>query len=87
MQFPAIITTDQVALMIGTTVPLFRAKREHMIEDLGFPEPLPHCARPMRWRTNQVLAWLEAQGRPRDLPPPERPMGPNVFLLEEARRA
>lgn len=87
MQFPPIITTEQVALLIGTTVPSFRQRREHMIEDLGFPEPLPHCLRPMRWRTDQVQAWLNAQGRPRAEPRPPRPQGPNVFLLEEARRA
>lgn len=87
MQFPPFATTDQVALMIGATTLQFRARREQMIEEMGFPQPLPHCLRPMRWRTDQVQAWLDAQGRPRDFTPPPRPQGPNVFLLEEARRA
>lgn len=87
MTAPAIITTDQVARMIGISVPLFRQRREALIEDQGFPEPMPHSMRPMRWRVDQVEAWIEAQGRPRAEPPPPRPQGPNVYLLEEARRA
>lgn len=81
------VNTDQVAFMVGLTTTAFRAKREAMIEDMGFPEPLPHALRPMLWRRDQVECWLTAQGRPRDQPPPPRPQGPNVVLLEEARRA
>lgn len=86
-RLPAFVTTDQVAYLIGMSVPLFRQRREAMIEDLGFPEPLAHVHRPMRWRADQVLAWVEAQGRPRAFEPPPRPQGPNVVLIEKARHA
>lgn len=82
------VTTDQVAFMIGLTTSAFRTKREYLIEEAGFPEPLAHCLRPMRWKRDEVAAWLQSQGLPRDEPPPPaRPSGPNVVLLEEARRA
>lgn len=82
------VTTDQVAIMIGLTTAAFRNKREYLIEEAGFPEPLAHCLRPMRWKRDEVATWLQSQGLPRDEPlPPARPTGPNVVLLEEARRA
>lgn len=82
------VTTDQVAVMIGLTTTAFRTKREHLIEEAGFPQPLAHCLRPMRWKRDEVAAWLQSQGRPRaETIPPTRPQGPNIVLLEEARRA
>lgn len=84
---PDFVPTRAVARMIGISVNLFRIKREAMIEDLGFPEPLPHSSSPLLWRRDQVEAWVEGHGRPRAEPPPTRPIGPNVVLMEEARRA
>lgn len=81
------LTTDQVAARLGITPGLFRIRRETLIEVDAFPEPMPHCRRPMRWRADMVDQWIRDQGRPRALPPAARPIGPNIFLLEQARTA
>ena len=84
---PDFLTTDQVAARLGITPGLFRVRRETLIENAAFPEPMPHCQRPMRWRADMVDQWILDQGRPRALPPAARPIGTNVVLLEQARTA
>lgn len=81
------ITTAEVAGLLGLTPESFRWQREGLIEDRGFPEPMPLRSRSMLWRRDMVEAWITEQGRPRALPPAPRPAGRNVYLLEEARRA
>lgn len=81
------ITSAEVARLLDITPQLFRKRRETLIEDAAFPEPMPTSYRPMRWRADQVHLWIESHGRPRAMPTPERPHGHNVILLEEARRA
>ncbi len=83
---PDFIPTRAVARTLGISVQQFRRKREELIEQHGFPEPLPHSLAPLLWRRDMVEAWKRTQGRPRSQQPPPRPQGPNVVLLEEARR-
>ena len=80
------VTTAEVARMLGLSRDSFYGLRDGLIEDRAFPVPMPY-GRPQRWRRDQVEAWIAEQGRPKALPPAGRPQGPNVVLLEEARRA
>lgn len=83
---PIFIDTTAVAALLGQSADQFLRVRADLEDEHGFPLPMPHWKRPLKWRADQVQGWIEAQGRPRAAPPP-RPSGPNVILLEEARRA
>jgi hypothetical protein len=81
------LTTAQVAEHIGyPSAESFLVKRARLERDHGFPEPMPAIFRPLRWRADQVDAWLARQGTPR-AEPDDRPTGPNVVLFELARSA
>lgn len=80
------IDTTRVAALLGQTADQFLRVRADLEDQHGFPLPMPHWKRPMKWRADQVEGWIEACGRPRDAMTP-RPSGPNIILLEEARRA
>jgi len=85
---PCFIRSARVAELLGYAGPLaFLAARKRLEEDHAFPVPMPTCRNPMIWRRDLVEAWLAEQGRARHLPVPERPSGPNIHLIEEARRA
>lgn len=84
---PTFITTAEVAERAGFPSAIaFNAKREVLERDHGFPEPMPCLSRPRRWRADQVDAWIERNGRPRDTET-ARPSGPNVVLFEMAGTA
>lgn len=83
---PTFIDTAAVATLMGQTPDHFLRVRADLEDDHGFPLPMPHWKRPLKWRADQVQGWIEAQGRPQTALPP-RPFGHNVVLLEEARRA
>ncbi len=81
------ITTAEVAALLCLTPASFRLQREALIEDHAFPEPMPLRSRSLIWRRDMVEGWIAQHGRARALPPAPRPQGPNVVLMEEARRA
>lgn len=81
------MTQGEVAARMGISLAKFRTLREDLIEDQAFPVAMPYATNPMLWRRDMVEAWLAEQGRPKHLPPAPRPSGPNVLLMEEARRA
>lgn len=83
---PIFIDSSAVAELLDQTTENFLRVRRDLEDHHGFPLPMPHWKRPLKWRADQVRGWIEAQGRPRNQPPP-RPWGANVVLLEEARRA
>lgn len=86
---PAFVTTAEVAALLAITPAALLARRERLAEDTGFPDPMPTSQRPLRWRLDRILAWVEEQGTPRGTAPAAplpRPAGANVVLLEEARR-
>jgi predicted DNA-binding transcriptional regulator AlpA len=80
------LISAEVAGLLDLTRHTFLLRRETLIDQHGFPEPMPHSASPLRWRRDQVEAWIAQAGMPRAVPA-ERPRGPNVYLMEEARRA
>lgn len=83
---PPFVSLPEVAEMLGYTSPAaFRRCRDSLIEDHGFPEPMPTRKRSPIWRRDCVQDWIEDHGRARALPPAARPQGPNIILLELAR--
>lgn len=81
------VTRTEVADRLGITPATFDRRRPELEDEEGFPLPMPQSRRPLLWRRDQLELWIEAQGRPKADPLPLRPLGPNVVLLEEARRA
>ncbi len=89
MTGPALLTTAQVAERLHYDSPAaFLRQRDRLEDQHGFPLPLPLRARrrPL-WRADAIDAWLAAQCQPRALADAPRPRGPNVYLIEQARRA
>lgn len=86
---PTFIATAQVAQLLGLSDGGFLRQRPRLEDEAGFPEPMPHSRRPLRWRRDQVLAWIEGQGLPRDIEDrvdPALVASGRVILLAEARR-
>lgn len=83
---PIFVDTAGVAAMLGQAPDHFLRVRAALEDDHGFPLPVPHWKRPLKWRRDQVEGWLAAQGRPRaDM---VVPVGGNVVrLIDRARRA
>ena len=82
------IRAADVAQLVGyPTAAAFLEQRARLEEDHAFPLPMPTHRRCMIWRRDLVAAWVADQGQPKHIPVPVRPIGPNVYLLEEARRA
>lgn len=61
---PVFVATDVVAAMLGQSADHFLRIRASLEDDAGFPLPVPHWRRPLKWRRDQVEGWLAAQGRP-----------------------
>ncbi len=78
------IDTAAVAVLLGQTPGNFLRQRRALEDQAGFPLPMPHWQRPLKWRADQVRGWIAAQGRPREVSAP-RPSGANVVLLDMAR--
>jgi predicted DNA-binding transcriptional regulator AlpA len=80
------ITADVVASLTGfEDGPAFLRARERLERYESFPPPMPTCLRPLKWRKDAVLAWLDTAGTPEARL--RAATGPNIVLLEEARRA
>ena len=75
----------RVAFELGIKREAFLRRREVLEDEHGFPLPLPQAVRPMLWRADQVRAWLDAQGRPKEAEV-QIPVGGNVVLMREAAR-
>jgi predicted DNA-binding transcriptional regulator AlpA len=86
---PTFIATAEVAQLLGLSGGNFLRVRPRLEDEAGFPEPMPHSRRPLRWRRDQVLSWIEGQGLPRDTESTVDPAliaSGQVVLLAEARR-
>lgn len=85
---PLFITARQVAALMGLdNAQAFYRQRDRLETDHAFPLPMPTLRRKMLWRRDCIECWLSEQGRAKGMPVPTRPEGPNVYLMEEARRA
>lgn len=88
---PIFVDTAEVADLLGLpSAAAFLTRRVELEDSAGFPMSLPHWKRPLKYRRDQVLAWLERQGRPKsdeDLPiDPALLAAGKVLLFAEARR-
>ncbi len=85
MNHPLFITATQLANMLGLDrAATFLRRRATLERETLFPAPMPTTARPLRWRRDEVMAWIERHGRP--VAPPPVIAGDNVVLLDMARR-
>lgn len=83
MTAPLFLTSGQVADAIGyTSAGAFMRDRARLEADCLFPLPMPtHRHRAMRWRADEVQAWVARNGRPRPA------SGANLHLLHLAASA
>ena len=71
---PTFITARDVADLTGfNSARAFLRQRAHLEAHHDFPEPMPTCLSPMKWRRDAVLAWVGAQGRFDPAPTQARP--------------
>ena len=61
MQGPVYIPAAAVAPMLGFARPEQFLRVRDALEDAGFPPPVPHIHRPLKWRADMVQAWLTRQ--------------------------
>lgn len=59
------LNSAEVAQLLDLPSSVAFLARRSMLEELGFPLPCAWSARPMKWRAEQVRAWIDTQGRPR----------------------
>ena len=84
---PLFIDAADIAELLGLADrAAFLRRYPSLYRDHGFPDPMPHSRRPLRWRRDQVLAWIDEHGQRRTRPT-QMPTGENVVLLKEAARA
>ena len=64
MTEPTFIDSAQVAQLLDMPSSAFLAKRRDLEDHHDFPLPLPWWKRPLKYRRDQVAAWLSRQGMP-----------------------
>ncbi|MBZ4023154.1 hypothetical protein CKO11_11860 [Rhodobacter sp. TJ_12] len=95
VSLPAFVDAAQVAAMLGHDDPAeFLRRRIELEDNHGFPIPLPHWKRPLKWRADQVALWIKSQGLPKAaMQPVPAHIDPaliatgKVALMAEARKA
>lgn len=85
---PDFIDAAGVAQLMGLpNADAFLWRRETLAAQ-GFPLPVSWSRRPLKWRTDQVMRWLDQQGLPRSAEVvPLRVVGGNARLLQLAGSA
>lgn len=70
IDLPHFLNSAQVASAIGVdSAHAFLAQRDRMERETLFPLPMPtYSRRKLRWRRDEVLAWVERNGLPRPAP-------------------
>lgn len=85
---PEFIDTAEVARRLEMRPQHLLKIRTRLEQEAGFPLPIPHSRRPLRWRASAITAWIANLGRdePIVLPFPADARH-TAQLLELARRA
>ncbi|WP_112312520.1 hypothetical protein [Pseudogemmobacter bohemicus] len=89
MSLPAFITSEQVAGVIGLPdAGAFLRIRPRLERENLFPLPMPTSRRPMRWRHDEVAAWVDRMGRSTgpEIDPDDIATG-RVVMLQMSRTA
>lgn len=82
------LTAPQVAAQIGISYHSFLRSRNLLEAEHGFPQPMPHTARPLKWRADLVAHWITTVGLPRAQASAQTPRGrPNLRLIQAAATA
>jgi len=90
---PAFSTSDRVAQLVGLhDADAFLRQRKRLELEHLFPLPMPTSHRPLRWRSDEVIAWVARQGRPCPIDLPADPLAAalatgKVALMGQARSA
>lgn len=86
---PAFITSDQVAATIGLSDgAAFLRIRDRLERENLFPLPMPTSRRPLRWRSDEVAAWVNRMGvAAAPMIDPDDIATGRVVMLEMARSA
>ena len=87
----AFISAAEVAHLMGfTSGPAFLCRRA-ALQRMGFPSPAPWRKRPLMWRRDSVVRWIEAMGEVAsaalDLLPDQADAASRVVMLHQARTA
>lgn len=81
---PSFITSAQVAQLLDLPGATSFLARRPQLEEMGFPLPCPWSARPMKWRSDLVQGWINAQGRPRAVGHKPQLVTPDYYLERAA---
>ena len=83
------LPSADVAALLGLPSPAaFLAKRERLEETTHFPLPMPHSARPLLWKADEIEAWINRHGGPAQQHINQADIDAGtVVLLEMARTA
>lgn len=85
------IDTAEVADMLGLpSSQAFLIRRTDLEDHHGFPIPMPHWKRPLKYRRDQIEHWIEMNGTPKGEDPAIDPAliaSGKVRMLAEARRS
>lgn len=85
MALPPFIHSGQIAALLGLGHErAFLVKRDDLMRDHGFPQPMPTSKRPLLWRLDQVTLWIDRQGLPEPAMPAPVRAGGNVYLMQRA---
>ncbi|MBW4710703.1 hypothetical protein KX928_23180 [Roseobacter sp. YSTF-M11] len=84
----AFVDKEDVAQIIGlNSGTAFLRIRARLEQEHDFPLPLPTCQRPLRWRREEVAAWVTLQGRTASDQPDQKAPRTHIVLLREAMTA
>jgi hypothetical protein len=85
------IDAREIAQLLGLPDGAAFLRRRTDLEDHhGFPIPMPHWKRPIKYRRDQVMHWIDLHGTPKGEEPAIDPAliaSGKVRMLAEARRS
>lgn len=80
---PLFLTADQVASALGlANAKAFLRQRARLQADTLFPLPMPTQHKPLRWKADEVQAWIARHGT---ATPPQMPAAPPPVVRPASR--